>query len=68
MQYSNVQMLGIAHIDAPKRVTSEEIETRLAPALERMGIPKGILKKLTGIESRQQFDPSLPPSEGDACW
>ena len=64
MRYSNVQMLGIAHVDAPKRVTSEDIENRLAPALKRMGIPTGILKKLTGIESRQQFDPSLLPSEG----
>ena len=64
MRYSNVQMSGIAHIDAPDRVTSEDIENRLAPALKRMGIPNGILRKLTGIESRQMFDPSVPPSEG----
>ena len=64
MRYSNVQMSGIAHIDAPERVTSEDIENRLAPALKRMGIPNGILRKLTGIESRQMFDPSVPPSEG----
>ena len=64
MRYSDVQMLGIAHIDAPERVSSEDIESRLAPALSRMGIPRGILKKLTGIESRQMFDPSLLPSDG----
>jgi len=61
---SAVQMRGIAHIDAPERVSSEDIESRLAPALLRMGIPRGILKKFTGIESRQMFNPSLLPSEG----
>jgi 3-oxoacyl-[acyl-carrier-protein] synthase-3 len=64
VKYHNVQMLGIAHVDAPETVSSEEIESRLAPALRRLGIPKGILRKLTGIESRQMFDPSLLPSEG----
>jgi 3-oxoacyl-[acyl-carrier-protein] synthase III len=64
VRYANVQMLGIAHVDAPERVSSEDIESRLAPALKRMGIPRGILKKLTGIESRQMFDPSFPPSQG----
>jgi 3-oxoacyl-[acyl-carrier-protein] synthase-3 len=57
-------MLGIAHIDAPERVSSEDIESRLEPALKRMGIPRGILKKLTGIESRLMFAPSLLPSDG----
>ena len=46
MKYRNVQMLGISHVDAPETVSSEEIESRLAPALSRLGIPKGILKKL----------------------
>jgi 3-oxoacyl-[acyl-carrier-protein] synthase-3 len=64
MRYSNVQMSGISHIDAPERVSSEDIESRLAPALRRMGIPRGILKKLTGIDSRQMFDPTLLPSDG----
>ena len=64
MRYRNVQMLGIAHVDAPEKVSSEDIENRLAPALKRLGIPRGILEKLTGIESRLMFDPALPPSEG----
>jgi 3-oxoacyl-[acyl-carrier-protein] synthase III len=64
VRYTKVKMLGISHIDAPERVSSEDIESRLAPALRRMGIPRGILKKLTGIESRQMFDPSLLPSDG----
>jgi 3-oxoacyl-[acyl-carrier-protein] synthase III len=64
VRHTDVQMLGIAHVDAPERVSSEDIEERLAPALSRMGIPRGILKKLTGIESRQMFDPALLPSDG----
>jgi 3-oxoacyl-[acyl-carrier-protein] synthase-3 len=64
VKYSNVKLHSIAHVDAPQRVSSGDIERRLAPALGRMGIPKGILKKLSGIESRQMFDPAFPPSEG----
>jgi 3-oxoacyl-[acyl-carrier-protein] synthase III len=64
VQYTKVSVAGIAHVDAPQRILSSEIESRLAPALRRMGIPNGILKKLSGIESRQMFDPAFPPSEG----
>ena len=42
MLYSNVQILGLAHIDAPGTLESSEIERRLAPALNRLGISSGI--------------------------
>jgi 3-oxoacyl-[acyl-carrier-protein] synthase-3 len=66
MLYSNVKMSGIAHIEAPLRLLSSEIEARLAPALARFGVSPGLLKKLSGIESRRMFDPAYPPSEGAA--
>jgi 3-oxoacyl-[acyl-carrier-protein] synthase-3 len=61
-----VQLLSIAHLDAPEKLSSEDIESRLAPALKRFGVSKGILRKLSGIESRQMFDPIFPPSDGAA--
>jgi 3-oxoacyl-[acyl-carrier-protein] synthase-3 len=66
VKYSKVQLLSIAHLDAPERVSSEDIESRLAPVLKRFGVPNGILKKLSGIESRQMFDPEFLPSDGAA--
>lgn len=59
-----VQILSVSHIEAPEILSSEEIEGRLRPLLKRLAIPVGILKKLSGIESRHMFPPSYPPSEG----
>ena len=64
MLYSNVQILGLAHIDAPGTLASSEIERRLAPALSRLGISNGILEKLSGITSRRTFALDFAPSEG----
>jgi 3-oxoacyl-[acyl-carrier-protein] synthase-3 len=66
MRYTNVQILGIAHVDAPLTLLSEDIERRLAPTMRRLGLSPGLLKKLTGIESRQMFDPDVPPSAAAA--
>lgn len=62
MRYSNVQILSIAHLDAPLTLLSDEIERRLAPTMKRLGLSPGLLRKLSGIESRQMFDPDVPPS------
>jgi 3-oxoacyl-[acyl-carrier-protein] synthase-3 len=66
MLFSNVTMRSIAHVEAPLRLLSSEIEARLAPALARFGVSQGLLKKLSGIESRRMFDPAYPPSDGAA--
>jgi len=64
MRCDAVQILSICHIEAPEILSSEEIEGRLAPLLKRLAIPVGILKKLSGIESRHMFPADYPPSEG----
>jgi 3-oxoacyl-[acyl-carrier-protein] synthase-3 len=64
VRYFNVRILSVAHVDAPEHVSSEELESRLAPALRRFGVSPGLLKKLSGIESRRMFDPAYLPSEG----
>jgi 3-oxoacyl-[acyl-carrier-protein] synthase III len=63
MQYESVQISGLAHIDAPLALSSEEIEERLAPTMRRLGLPRGLLRKLSGIESRRLFAEDTPPSE-----
>lgn len=63
MQFENVSVLSVAHIDAPHRVTSEEIESRLAPTMERLGIRPDLLRELSGIMERRVWDEGTQPSE-----
>lgn len=63
MRYESVQIMGLAHIEAPLSLSSDEIEARLAPTMKRLGLPPGLLRKLSGIESRRLFDEETPPSE-----
>jgi 3-oxoacyl-[acyl-carrier-protein] synthase-3 len=63
MQFENVSVLSVAHIDAPHRVTSEEIESRLAPTMQRLGIRPDLLRELSGIMERRVWDEGTQPSE-----
>ena len=36
MLFKNVSIAGLAHIDAPHTLTSQEINQRLKPTLDRM--------------------------------
>ncbi len=66
MRYSNVRILSVSHLEAPHRLLSDEIERRLAPAMRRFNVPSGVLRKLSGIESRRMFDVDFSPSDGAA--
>lgn len=63
MRFENVSILSVAHVDAPHVMTSEEIERRLAPALERHGMRPDLLRDLSGIIERRFWDVDVPPSE-----
>lgn len=63
MQFGNVQILSVAHIDAPHPVRSDEIESKLEATMKRLGVPPGMLERFSGIESRRHFDEEMPPSE-----
>jgi acyl-CoA:acyl-CoA alkyltransferase len=41
----------------PHRVTSEALEDELAPTYQRLGIPKGCIETLVGIQARRFWDP-----------
>ncbi|MCO4760475.1 MAG: 3-oxoacyl-ACP synthase III [Myxococcales bacterium] len=63
MQFNNVSILGLAHVDAPIRVTSAEIDRQLAPALAGIGMRPGLLKGLSGIVARRYFEEGVSPSD-----
>ncbi|HSO23101.1 MAG TPA: 3-oxoacyl-ACP synthase III [Chondromyces sp.] len=63
MQFENVSVLSVAHVDAPHRVTSADIESRLAPTMERLGIRPDLLRELSGIMERRVWDEGTQPSE-----
>jgi len=47
----------------PHVVTSDEIEQRLAPLYDRIGLPAGRLEMMTGIRERRFFGPGTRPGE-----
>ena len=63
MNFNNVSVLSVAHVDAPHRVTSEEIEQKLASTMERLGIRPDLLRNLSGIIERRVWDEGTMPSE-----
>ncbi len=63
MLFENVAVAGLAHVDAPHRITSAEFEDRLAPTYERLGIRPGILRDVAGIEARRWWDEGVQPSD-----
>ena len=61
MRYEHVCIEAVAHTLPPHVVTSEEIEHRLATVYERLSLPAGRLKLMTGIRERRFFDASTLP-------
>ncbi|MCU0305698.1 MAG: 3-oxoacyl-ACP synthase III [Thermoanaerobaculales bacterium] len=62
MRFDNVQILSVAHIEAPHPVGSDEIEAELGATMSRLGIPPGMIERFSGIRSRLHFDEEMPPS------
>jgi 3-oxoacyl-[acyl-carrier-protein] synthase-3 len=63
MKFENVSVLSVAHVDAPHRITSEEIERQLAPTMDRLGIRPDLLRDLSGIMERRVWDEGVQPSQ-----
>lgn len=61
--FENVNILGLANVDAPHRITSQELETELQPNLQRFGMRPNLIESLTGIVARRFWDPGLQPSK-----
>lgn len=62
MLFQHVAIAGLAHIDAPRRLSSEEINTRLKPTLDRLGIKTDVLGDIAGIHARRLWDGEMQAS------
>lgn len=61
MRYQHVCLEAIGCTLPPCVVTSAEIETRLAPVYERLGLPAGRLELMSGIRERRFFPAGTRP-------
>lgn len=53
MQFENVAIAGMAHIDAPHRLSSDDLNQRLRPTLDRLGVRVDVFKDIAGIHARR---------------
>lgn len=64
MKYSRVFINSLAYELAPHVVSSQELESRLAPLYQKLRIPLGQLAALTGIEERRWWPANHLLSDG----
>lgn len=62
--FSNVVVVGLARVDAPLSMTTDEVEARLSGAMARANFSPGLLYQLTGIWERRLWEPGVMPSDG----
>ena len=67
MNYSRVHIESIGYELAPVVVSTAELESRLAPMYDSMGMAAGQLELLTGISERRWWEPDYPVSQGAAA-
>ena len=63
MLFQHVAIAGLSHIDAPRRLTSREIDTRLRPTLDRLGIKSNVLEEVAGVRERRLWDGEVRASD-----
>lgn len=61
MRFQRVCVEGFVTTLPPDVVTSAEIENRLAPTYDRLGLSQGRLELMTGIRERRFFPPGTRP-------
>ena len=63
MLFQHVAIAGLAHIDAPRRLSSDEINARLKPTLDRLGIKTDVLGDIAGIHARYLWEDNVQASD-----
>ena len=63
MLFQHVSIAGLAHIDAPRRLSTDEINARLKPTLDRLGIKTDVLQDIAGIHARRLWDDNVQASD-----
>lgn len=63
MNFHNVCLESFGYVLPAEKVTSDQLEARLAPLYERLRLPAGRLELMTGIRERRFWSPETMPSE-----
>lgn len=63
MLFQHVSIAGLAHVDAPRTLTSAEINARLKPTLDRLKIRTDVLQDIAGIYARRLWDDGMQASD-----
>ncbi len=63
MLFQHVAIAGLAHVDAPRRLTSDEINARLKPTLDRLNIKVDVLQDIAGVHARRLWDGEVQASD-----
>ncbi|MFT5699439.1 MAG: 3-oxoacyl-[acyl-carrier-protein] synthase III [Desulforhopalus sp.] len=66
IHYSKVCLDTFGYELPPLTISSEEIETRLAPVYERLNLPEGRLELMSGIQQRRFWEKGTRPSQAAA--
>ncbi|MGE0791757.1 MAG: 3-oxoacyl-ACP synthase III [Sandaracinaceae bacterium] len=67
MRFDDIVIASLASVEAPHRVSTAELEGRLAPHLSKLGLLPGTLEALSGIAARRFFDGGTAPSQAAAA-
>jgi len=63
MLFKHVSIASVVHIDAPRTLTTVEINERLRPTTERLGIRADVLGDVAGIHSRRLWEGDVLASD-----
>ena len=63
MNFENLSIVSVRHVDAPQVVRSAEIQAELSETMERLGLPPNLLESLAGIHERRFWHEETAPSD-----
>lgn len=65
-RFGNTSVLAVCAIDAPRIVTSAEIDDRLSSVYQRVGLRPGMMQRLAGVEERRWWNRGTTFADGAA--
>lgn len=63
MNFENLSIMSVRHVDAPQTITSAEIQAELSETMGRLGMPANLLESLAGIHERRFWNEQTQPSD-----
>ena len=62
-RFNNTSILSVVALEAPEVVTSASFDDQLEPTLERLGLRRGMLEQVAGINERRWWPEGVTYSE-----